>query len=462
MSQPVLEFDYSASAITGARPYQEDTFQVWRPNTTASKSRPLLAVLADGMGGHVSGEVASRLAAGHYIKAFSSEQGSVDQRLEHSLHAGNDALSSAIRNDGRLAGMGCTIVAAYIDQDGLRWASVGDSMLLLFRDNQLKRLNADHSFGALLDKQAEANIISLQEAKQSPQRHTLRSALTGSPIPIRQVEARPYALRSGDWIVLASDGLDTLSGNAMAQLVGQHEDGEPAALVEALLKAVAKEGVANQDNTTVVAIRVLDMDDLTTQVLLRRGAATAASSAPPQAAGSEGVDATNRVTASRRAGPRLPMPRAAAFLILLLCLAAAVGIAIQGYMATRSSAPTVEAAKPASTGGAVEQAPTAAGEQQTAPEPATKATQKPSGASEPAAPGRPPSAPQASPGGGAALPASAKGRSHGPEAPKSPRTQKTGAQQDATGSPPAAAEVPRASEEGKATAPPADGTAKED
>src|SRR5262245_43855677 len=130
MSSPTLEFSFSTRAIAGARPYQEDTSRVWRPNGSPGDDRPLLAVLADGMGGHVSGEVASRLAAERYINAFSSEHGSVDQRLEHALYAGNDAIMNAILKEKNLNGMGCTLVASYIDQEGLRWVSVGDSLLL--------------------------------------------------------------------------------------------------------------------------------------------------------------------------------------------------------------------------------------------------------------------------------------------------------------------------------------------
>lgn len=273
MTRPGLEFISSMGSIRGARPYQEDYAHVWRPNgqavNGASGERPLLGILADGMGGHVSGEVASKLACTQYVSAFSSQHGPIDQRLGASLDASNSALSDAIRTNSALNGMGCTLVAGYIDQDGLRWVSVGDSMLLLYRRGQLIRLNDDHSFGALLDKQAEAQKISIEEARNHPRRRSLRSAVTGGQIALRHLEAAPRRLLPGDWIVLASDGLETLNGTEIAKLVSAQEHGTPQALVDRLLHAVAARKAENQDNTTVLAIKVLDPSDQPTLVLDR-------------------------------------------------------------------------------------------------------------------------------------------------------------------------------------------------
>jgi PPM family protein phosphatase len=268
MSPPRLEFECAGAAIKGARPYQEDTYDIWRPNAAAKVgTKPLLAVLSDGMGGHVAGEIASKLACAHYVKAFSSEQGPVERRLEHSLIASNDAIDNAIRKDGSLKGMGCTLVAAYVDRDGLRWVSVGDSMLLLFRNGELRRLNADHSLGALLDKHAEANIITSEEARNSPQRRTLRSALIGAPIGLRELTLRPTPLQHGDWLIIASDGLETLSGNEKASIISQHNDGPAEGLIKTLLREVTRRRVENQDNTSLVVVRVFDPDREATRIV---------------------------------------------------------------------------------------------------------------------------------------------------------------------------------------------------
>lgn len=273
MTRPGLEFITYTGSIRGARPYQEDYAHVWRPNgqavNGAGGDQQLLGILADGMGGHVSGEVASKLACTQYVSAFSSQGGPIDQRLGTSLDASNSALSDAIRTNSALNGMGCTLVAGYVDQDGLRWVSVGDSMLLLYRRGQLIRLNDDHSFGALLDKQAEAQKITMEEARNHPRRRSLRSAITGGQIALRHLEAAPRRLLPGDWVVLASDGLETLTGTEIAKLISSQENGSPQALVDRLLHAVAAKKSENQDNTTVLAIKVLDPSDQPTLVLER-------------------------------------------------------------------------------------------------------------------------------------------------------------------------------------------------
>ena len=258
MSPQNLEFVCAHGASRGARPYQEDSIRVWRPDvgSGANKERPVLVVLADGMGGHVSGEVASGTACDQYVKTFVAADKLVDQRLDEALTAANDALGEAIRKNGALNGMGCTLVAGYIDHDGLRWASVGDSSILLFRPPNLYRLNEDHSLGSLLDKQVQAGHISAEQAKSDPRRRTLRSALTGNPLPLKQLHGQPYPLKPGDWLVIASDGLETLSGNDIAKVIADHHVSSPDKLVESLLRAVDDRRQAYQDNTTLSVLGV--------------------------------------------------------------------------------------------------------------------------------------------------------------------------------------------------------------
>lgn len=263
MGRGNLEFQWFGASIQGARPYQEDSSQVWRPSSSANGGDevPVLAVLSDGMGGHVSGEVASAIACTQFIDAFAGQNGQVEDRLEVSLNASNGALESAIKEQGTLNGMGCTLVAVYIDQEGARWVSVGDSPLLLYRDGILLRLNEDHSFGALLDRHAEAHVITPEEAKSSPRRRALRSALTGATIPLKQVVANPYALQPGDWVLVASDGLDTLTGDEIASLVMEYEGRPPRELVEVMLNSIDQRQVRNQDNATLIAVRVAEATD---------------------------------------------------------------------------------------------------------------------------------------------------------------------------------------------------------
>lgn len=272
-----------------------------RAADASASGRRVLVALADGMGGHVSGQIASRIVCDGFVSSFREAEGEdVGPRLAHALTRSNDAVAKAIGTDPALAGMGSTLVAAHLDRAGVRWVSVGDSTLMLYRDGILQRLNADHSHGAILDQQAAAGIISEEIAKGDARRRALHSAMTGHPIPLQDLGLEALPLLPGDWVILASDGLLTLSGNEIATLIHDSAGASPEALVAALIEAVDAQGEPNQDNTTVAALAVLaatgtadDEDDgpaartpepataasVSTRIVARNGEADATSAA---------------------------------------------------------------------------------------------------------------------------------------------------------------------------------------
>jgi protein phosphatase len=267
----------AARATTGARAGQEDAFRLWpaegvaRPN---GKGGGLLAVLADGMGGHTGGAVAGQTACSTFAEVFAAANTPYEERLQSALNASNEALARGVEQNAALKGMGCTLIGAWMDEGGLRWTSVGDSLLLLYRFPDVMRLNADHSLGSFLDEQARQNRITFSEAKQHHNRNALRSALTGSKIDLVDLRSEPIELRAGDWILIASDGICSLEGDEIADVVYNFRESTPAQMAEGLIAAVVKKGVAGQDNTTVVAVRVDEAPDseaATTRVMRRPG-----------------------------------------------------------------------------------------------------------------------------------------------------------------------------------------------
>ena len=104
------------------------------------------------------------------------------------------------------------------------------------------------------DKLAVAGKISWAAAHADPRRHFLRSALTGTEIDLIDRSRRPLALQPGDVVILASDGIHTISHGDIAKMVASA--GKPAAVADALLAAVEAVGDAHQDNTTVIVVRV--------------------------------------------------------------------------------------------------------------------------------------------------------------------------------------------------------------
>lgn len=249
----------AARTAIGARSSQEDAFAIWTPPSEANDggSRQLLAVVADGMGGHVGGEVASRLACDGFVAAFADGDGAVSERLNAALDDANVAIARRIADAPKLRGMGSTLVAAFLDETGLRWASVGDSALLLFRaPGDGMRLNADHSLGAFLDARVRNNSITPAEAARNPHRNALRSALGGKRIEIRDLGAEPYPLKSGDWLIVASDGIATLSGDEIGDIVYADPEAGPDDVAARLIAAVLAKDEPAQDNTTIVALKI--------------------------------------------------------------------------------------------------------------------------------------------------------------------------------------------------------------
>src|SRR4249920_174131 len=158
----------------GARPYQEDS---WALKMLGDGS--LLAVVADGMGGHAGGAVASKLAVEAFVHAV--EQGG---GLADGLQDANAAVGKEAARNPSLAGMGATLVAAQVRGDEVRWISVGDSPFFLVSAGRIERLNADHSMAPQIDALVKRGVLTADEAEHHPGRHTLREAVMGQPLTL--------------------------------------------------------------------------------------------------------------------------------------------------------------------------------------------------------------------------------------------------------------------------------------
>jgi protein phosphatase len=237
----------------GGRPYQEDDFGFLNDvEETDPRPSHLLVVLADGMGGHSGGARASALAVDTFLHAYQAAQGSVTERMVRSLHDSNERIRSDAEGNAQLTGMGCTLVGAAFMDDGLVWISVGDSPFWRFRDGAVKQLNEDHSMAPILAQQVVAGAISAEEAARHPHRNALRSALIGEPIPKTDLRESPIRLKPGDKFLLASDGLQTLSEQEIAAILG--EDADALDLARKLVLAVDSKKLRGQDNTTAIVV----------------------------------------------------------------------------------------------------------------------------------------------------------------------------------------------------------------
>ncbi len=251
-----LTFDISGSQIDGARDYQEDAFLVTHLGDSDGDASGSLVIVADGMGGHAAGNVASNMAVQtfnrHISKSFPNED--ISNVLYEAVLQANGSITATVAETAALKGMGCTLVACVLERNELRWVSVGDSHLYLLRNGELSKKNADHSYGGFLDRMAEAGTP--VEAEAGFSRNMLMSALTGDDIAEIDCPPEPLVLESGDRVILSSDGLDTLTHEQIIEIAAASDTARQC--TEALLQGVTDAGAPRQDNTTVICIDVIE------------------------------------------------------------------------------------------------------------------------------------------------------------------------------------------------------------
>jgi serine/threonine protein phosphatase PrpC len=239
--------DYHEASIIGSRERQEDASAI---HVRADGWGGLLAV-ADGLGGHEGGDVASVLAVRGFASDFlKPDRLAMRERLRRSLRAAHDALAERIKQEPALEDMGTTLVAVAITRRSLRWISLGDSLLLLLREGKLRRLNDDHSYRPMLDFLVRTGHLTAAQASNHPLRNSLQICLDGARVPEKfDCPKTAWRLQSGDRVLLASDGIETLEPTEITTLLGR---GRCAAECAAgLIDAVRAKARLNQDNTTV-------------------------------------------------------------------------------------------------------------------------------------------------------------------------------------------------------------------
>jgi len=220
------------------RPQNEDSLLI----------EPPLYAVADGMGGHRAGEIASRVALSELL---ATAPRSVDAKaLARGVRAANRAVIESAAKSRTRTGMGTTLTAAMVDGTYVAVAHVGDSRAYLLHDGRLTRVTEDHSMVADLVRQGS---ITEEDARFHPQRSVITRALGSDPDMVADVfEVRASA---GDRLLLATDGLTgMLTDDYIAEILMQERDPESAAakLIEAANRA------GGYDNITVI---VVDLDE---------------------------------------------------------------------------------------------------------------------------------------------------------------------------------------------------------
>jgi protein phosphatase len=225
-----------ASDLGRQRQGNEDNFFVRSP----------LFVVADGMGGAQAGEVASEIA----VRSFDDElpNGSRAEALVHVIEQANKRIHERARSDDSLRGMGTTTTAAYVDDDEVIIAHVGDSRAYLLRGGELIRLTKDHS---LVGELVARGKLTEEQAEQHPQRSVITRAL--GPEPDVQVDVDIFPAKAGDLFLLCSDGLTAMVHEPKLRPLFDDADS-----LETLGKRLidAANAAGGRDNITVILFRL--------------------------------------------------------------------------------------------------------------------------------------------------------------------------------------------------------------
>jgi len=220
-----------------------------------------LYLVADGMGGHTAGQVASQLAAETSIRAVETLQGgsvSLTERLRHAVACANREIFSQAQIQPELAGMGTTLVCLLAFEGRAALAHVGDSRAYLIRAGRIRQLTDDHSLVGELLRRRE---ISADAAREHPHRHVLTRALgVRKTVEPDLAEISP---QDGDQFVMCSDGLTShMRDEEIAEAVSSDTDLQSAC--DRLVDQANRRG--GEDNTTVVIVRFEKEEEAPTQV----------------------------------------------------------------------------------------------------------------------------------------------------------------------------------------------------
>lgn len=305
-----------------------DTGLVRRNNQDNLLATGELFAVADGMGGHVGGEVASKVAVEALGAAFDTSEPRTGEDLASAVRAANQAVFERSQADAELRGMGTTMTAAaLVTTDGeerLAIANVGDSRAYVFTHGDLTQLTEDHSVAEELVRQGQLDPA---EVDTHPQRHILTRAMGIQPqVEVDLWEVLPF---SGDRVLLCSDGLvREVNDDQIAAVLRRLADPTEAAQ-ELVARARAGGG---SDNITVVIVDVVDDggQSLAASAAISGEAPSLASTATettPQPAATGGREPAPFPTAKRR---RVTL-RVVLFVILLGLVIGGAGVAVVTY-----------------------------------------------------------------------------------------------------------------------------------
>lgn len=229
------------------REINEDNFNV----LAGYSGIPVSFIIADGMGGHNSGEIASKMAV-DFVSSFLlefpdkfSDDSNIQDSIVEVIEMANSKVFAASNENEATAGMGTTLILAVICNKKLYIGHVGDSRVYLLREGMCEQLTTDHSF---IEELIRKGSISRKQAENHPRKHVITRAIGCS----EEIEVDTYScnIKEKDFYLLCTDGLtNMLNDNEICEIVESSEDIEQ--ICKTLVDKANEKG--GEDNITVIA-----------------------------------------------------------------------------------------------------------------------------------------------------------------------------------------------------------------
>lgn len=241
-----VALDIGNAQIIGTREKQDDSFG------TSMKEDCVLAVVADGIGGYINGNLASRITVDTYLDEF--KKNDVLNNISYFFQKSAVLSNERIRDEFGEAKGGTTVVGVVVEGNRMHWTSVGDSNIAVFRNGRLIPINRKENVKNWLEDQYFAGVIGREEAMGGPVDKRLVNYVGYDGFQKAEESDRPIYLKKKDKILIYSDGVETLSQIELEKILSKKMNAHKTA--QAIITAVENKDVRSKDNATIIVLSV--------------------------------------------------------------------------------------------------------------------------------------------------------------------------------------------------------------
>jgi len=239
-----LYVDIGNAQIIGTREKQDDSF------ATSLQDYGLMAIVADGIGGYINGNLASQIAVETYLDEF--EKRDVTDNLSYYFQTTAVLANERIRDEFGEAKGGTTVVSVVLIEDKMYWTSVGDSNIAVLRGGRLIEINRKENVKNWLEDQYRAGAIGREEAMGGPMDKRLVNYVGYDGFKKADESDRPIFLKKKDKVLIYSDGVEVLGQIELEAILAKRISAQDMA--DEIMEAIERKNVRSKDNSTIIIL----------------------------------------------------------------------------------------------------------------------------------------------------------------------------------------------------------------